>query len=83
MKVIVNVDQWCIDNGFPICAGECPVALALARATGHDAQVTGSEAFVYNPKMVAYKLPRIAEDFVIRFDSGQQVEPFTFELEVL
>ena len=79
----VNVTQDHIDKGARKAAYQCPVSLALRevdpgsdwcvstlhimRETGHDVGITESPATV--------------SKFVSRFDNGDPVQPFSFEID--
>lgn len=86
MKIRVTVTKCDIEKGFKGSAFSCPIALALDRKTIHTPHVGfgsvemrglyGGEFFDYVP------LPQKAKDFVKNFDSGKQVKPFRFTLEV-
>lgn len=81
MRVTVNVTQADIDNGVDGDCRLCPVARALSRAG-----VRGWNVFYHGlvseltGETIA--LPRSAMEFIRRFDSGGDVKPFSFELEI-
>jgi hypothetical protein len=61
----------------------CPIALALTRA--HPGQwVLGEHTadFYFDDADGTISLPNEARDFIKRFDNGDPVEPFSFELEL-
>jgi hypothetical protein len=81
MKKTINVTQDDIDNGNVGDACACPVALALRRAFktgGYDFYVEDKCMFVNN---YAYFNPPEVKNFIVNFDHGIKVEPFSFELE--
>jgi hypothetical protein len=79
-KMTINVTQADIDQGAPDCVDNCPIALAIIRAVGHPyvavdrlhAKVSGRE----------YRLPVTAQCFILDFDAGDSVAPFTFYLAI-
>lgn len=92
MKITVNVTQADIDAGMPGFGCDCPVALAVHRALPH---LPGAYVYSYGVATSAHleadpfgsvdvfaDLPRAARDFITRFDGSEQVEPFSFELEL-
>lgn len=91
LKVLVKVTQDHINKGKPKSNCDCAIALAirsmlptvvvpygLSRVGVYYrwARVFSSRGWVYPD------LPREAQDFIIKFDSGQSVSPFEFELEI-
>lgn len=80
MKVSITSSD--IAQGQKSSARFCPVAIAMSRAFERDIWV--GWAFCYShpvavPKMV-YALPKEAQDFVVKFDQGESVEPLEFEV---
>jgi len=78
----VSITSFDIAQGKKSSARFCPVASALSRAFERDIWV--GWAFCYShpdslPKMIL-PLPQEAQDFVINFDQGKNVEPFDFEI---
>ena len=66
-------------------ACDCPVALAIGRHfEGEEIRVGCSAVFRYHgprgyqEEMV---LPTVAQEFISRFDTGKDVEPFSFALD--
>lgn len=82
MKISVTREH--LRNGKPISPGLCPVALALGE------QHVGQEFVVFSTHMTCqmgngravFVLPPNAVLNISRFDKGEQVEPYEFELEV-
>lgn len=81
MKIEVTEED--IKNGKRFSPGECPIALAIQRATGKRATVGTIYATTWEgdvPKI--YNLPQTAIVFIRNFDSKTRVvSPFEFELE--
>jgi hypothetical protein len=83
VRIEVTVED--IRAGRPGEAGACPVALALCRATGRPWAVCPEELFgrfdgpVRAPGLDA---PPEVTTFVLAFDRGEAVSPFSFDLEV-
>jgi hypothetical protein len=93
MKVTVDVTQECIDKGNQSDAFCCPIALAIGKAILADENtevcVLPEEVSVvkYGDYPEEYKslegqLPSEVTNFITAFDSGYQVEPLFFELEL-
>ena len=90
--VTVEVTQDDIDNGKPQQAYACPIALAASRTTGFPQDqvgvsdllcVYGNRLDRYGPEderevLATYDLTGDAMTFIIDFDRGKEVEPFTF-----
>lgn len=78
VKVTVEVTQADIDIGCKKDCLNCPVAVALERATGKMWSVLGTCA--RRPaEFEVYLLPESARQFIGAFDEGEPVKPFTFE----
>jgi hypothetical protein len=59
----------------------CPIALATKRIYQEDAGATSTRLYLGDSfGGMPYELPRAAKEFIARFDIGQKVEPFTFEV---
>ncbi|HYT44605.1 MAG TPA: hypothetical protein VEP90_19905 [Methylomirabilota bacterium] len=86
--MIVKVTQENIDNGTAADCRACPIALAVLSATKLEGKFNKvsvarcSVWFVTPEDVFDYKLPESARMFIQRFDSGQMVYPFEFELSV-
>lgn len=84
MKIQVSITQEGINDGVRRDCQSCPVALALTRAIGEEVIVSGIWCTIA-PDTLAVKmieLPRAVREWIVRFDRGFLVSPFTFELEV-
>lgn len=81
MKVIVTQDH--IKNGMRYSSTLCPIALSL-REHGVAPTVGAANAGLYGKNGFFYRgrLPDAAQLFVARFDEGDKVEPFEFDLEL-
>lgn len=77
MRVEVKAEH--IREGRPDDAGRCPVALALHEATGKRCSATWRALFLDG---ACLPIPKDVQEFVCRFDYGQPVAPFAFDLEV-
>lgn len=75
--VYVQVTEEDIKNGIKSAPSSCPIGLALMRQR--------SRALVSNVMVVEHnslaKLPKVAQDFIQRFDRGESVIPINFVLE--
>ena len=81
MKIVVTAED--IKKGAKKNKCLCPVALAIRRATGRAVAVLPMVAWIkhYWPtQMISYPLPQVAQDFILNFDEGEDVEPFEFEV---
>lgn len=74
--MIITVTQEDIDNGEMCLTEKCPVALAVKRAIGRMVRVNAC----YIVADRNYDTPFSASEFIVAFDAGKLVEPFTFEL---
>lgn len=87
MKVQVTQDH--IDNGHRNSAVSCPIALALKETPGATnvsvgigtASIGYGNVLRYDYKRTYYHLPWQATEFIDRFDFGDPVQPFEFEME--
>lgn len=81
----IEVTQLDIKNGRRNSCGSCPVALAIQRITGVrpfiETEFVLLDPFTNNPTRRV--LPKIARKFVVDYDMGLHVEPFTFRIPVL
>lgn len=83
MKIQVTQDD--IDHGKKRSCSGCPIGRAIARATGKDCLVGQSsvklgKTWFRTPEERWLVLPDIASMFIRRFDDGEKVEPFEFEV---
>lgn len=84
----IAVTEADIANGCRLQATSCPVALALTRslaALGCDPEdevhvCWGTKQIQIGDAVIP--MPDEVQDFAGRFDDGQEVEPFVFELEL-
>ena len=86
MKIRVTRED--IDNGEAGDCDRCPVALALLRHTNADEVTVGNcgvDIFHDSGLVVDYgvDLPEVARDFIKKFDTGRDVEPFEFEVDIV
>ena len=78
--ITVTVTPRDIVKGKQWSACGCPVALALRRATGRKISVGPLELADEDETHV--DLPAEVVDFIRRFDRGEPVEPFRFEIDL-
>ena len=77
----VRVTQADIDASLGGCS-DCPVALAINRATGwDDAWVTKASLMRDHTGEFVQPLPERARAFVRAYDEGRPIRPFTFFIE--
>jgi hypothetical protein len=75
MKIYVRRRH--IKNGKPQRRTRCPIALAFEELTGERPYV---DPDCINTRTEGYVLPRSAQRFISRFDSGKPVKPFAFTI---
>lgn len=80
--VTINVLQDDINKGWANNPGACPIALAAARTLRVPCTVGDETLSVDNYRSFA-TLPLSAQAFVLTFDLGGSVSPFSFDVEVL
>jgi hypothetical protein len=78
MKIVVTQEH--IDKGKIDHRCLCPIALAFSDAGLGDVTVSLNNAYT---RTTLWILPLEARLFVEEFDSGVEVKPFSFELEVV
>lgn len=79
----INVLKRDIQRGVVGECGQCPIALAIKRATHrrtmvYDMEVETFRADSYRP--TTYPLPAEAKKFIARFDDKKLVKPFSFRI---
>lgn len=79
MKIIVSAED--IKVGKAKSSQYCPLALVIRRALPDAGIIRVFSDYLYISG-TRVSLPRKARNFIILFDSGQNVEPFDFELEL-
>lgn len=83
--MIIDVLQKDIDYGVRKACMNCPISRAIARAVdSFHVVVTPVIVRIYKKELIQkrYSLPSKAQDFVLDFDNGRAVKPFTFELDI-
>ena len=80
MRVAVTQDD--IDRGEMGHCATCPVARALERATGKPWYVGQSWAWLALPPETQIALPPEVTAFILAFDHGEKVAPFSFDVSV-
>lgn len=88
MKTTIHVTTEDIVQGEPENCYKCPIALAAHRVfpSAGYVVVTTDEIVLYTVTHKPFhydNLPAIGREFVRRFDEGDQVDPFDFELDIL
>ncbi len=78
--MIISVTQNEILRGWRWSAHRCPIALAAHVQLGFDTFVVGRE-IVSTKGNICGRLPESALNFMRRFDMGEHVTPFSFEIE--
>lgn len=81
--MIIKVEQRHIDNGERNIADGCPIYLAVLEQTGLSCFVELTEIDSSETRIVEIiELPKEAINFIVFFDIGFPVEPFSFELPI-
>lgn len=87
--MLIEVTQADITRGTPSCSWGCPIAYAIERALPECLGRPGMSVHVFytsvsvsdwNEEIASHRLPKVAREFVKRFDRGHRVKPFAFEL---
>ena len=79
--ITVEVTQDDIDQGRRRSSCECPVALAVKRATGAEWVIVGCSSVDIGDNKQPFRLPDDARQFISNYDLGFRPEPITFTLE--
>lgn len=93
-KIRVEVTAEDIAKGVPQECNSCPVAIAVGRACPAAVKVgvDGATIDIYaawdvesdaKSEYVVARTPREVNEFIKRFDNGDPVGPFSFDLEVI
>lgn len=84
MKIQIHVTRKDIKLGKRGHCGICPVAIAISRASGREAWVSGNCLLFRQVGGLseAILLPGTVSQFVTKFDTGKQVDPFFFIIEI-
>ena len=81
--MLIQVTQEDIDEGERGHCYYCPVALAIGRTLNRRNFIyVGGQGIRDVAKWVIETLPPGVLDFVCKFDNGEPVSPFSFELEI-
>jgi hypothetical protein len=73
-----------IKRGKPGSSSRCPVALAVRRVFGRHPDFTNVSVglwIIVSNKILDVRIPKVALEFIKRFDAGRKVKPFTFEIK--
>lgn len=83
MKIKIEVTQNDLNNGVRCAGWQCPVHLALWRATGQrwDVGVRSATAIEGSPKRTIQFSDEVCA-LIYDFDNGLPVRPITFEVEI-
>lgn len=76
----IVVTQEHIDDGVAGDCGACPLALAALELPDVSTARVGYTTITINDE-VMLNLPQAAQTFVLNFDLGRAVSPFSFELQ--
>lgn len=79
-KITINVTQEDIDKGQRRSPETCPIALAASRILSSKVQV--GIIGMYTKQRAITNIPLLAKQFIIKFDDGEKVGPFSFEIDV-
>lgn len=78
----IVVTQRHIAGGFKGACGQCPVALAVKEACPQSLFVSVTLFAIRLGPAVKCATPEIVAAFITKYDAGEPVAPFTFDLEV-
>ena len=80
----IEVTQDLIDKGEAKDCSSCPVALAILVATGAQAvEVYATGGFLATRRRgTEFVMPVEARQFIVDFDAGKRVAPFSFDLDL-
>ncbi len=74
----ISVTAQNIKKAVPGDCCNCPIALALLRATGREIKVSSAVFYDWG-KEIKVVIPPKVRKFIELFDSGKPVKPITFE----
>lgn len=80
--VLVEVTADDIKQGQRDNCLDCPVARALNRAFNLGPACVDTDIFYFDWGYDTHSLPEEVTEFIVNFDDGQQVEPFSFVVDV-
>jgi hypothetical protein len=75
----IEVTKEDIENGARKTSMRCPIALALTRTLGADCSVGLNDIYIQGVRRCV-ELPWPARAFIMRYDEGEAVVPFCFEI---
>lgn len=80
--MLIKVTQEDIDLGEKLNCNECPVARAMSRA--FDCKISTSSCYYRKEDKIKihniHNLPVIVQNFIEKFDTALNIEPFEFEV---
>lgn len=82
MIVRVDVTEGDIQRGWRLDCQECPIALAVSRAVGQPAHVDHLVVVLLDSQE-SVNLPLDVRDRMLKYDAGEPMQPFSFELSGL
>ncbi len=89
MKITIKVTKSDIKNGIKRDCDTCPIALAITRVLSpkYIIEIEPDQVNIYKHGTILmdcgdYPLPKIAKAFILKFDRGHHVNPFSFNLNV-
>lgn len=77
--IVVEVTREDIETGTPCDPNFCPIARAVRLATKFDSIHVGR--YQVKGHSMEWPLPTSAQKFIVAFDAGHNVSPFSFTLE--
>ena len=78
--MIIEVTQADIEAGVQGEPRKCAIALAVQRALNMKVEIGGVTLYVKDG--TTCRLPEIVQDFIMHFDYGNPVQPFSFEVDI-
>lgn len=82
-QISIEVVQRDIDRAIRADSSHCVIATAVARAVPDATRVevdTQTIRFTSNGKRLAYLTPLVVQGYVVAFDAGDPIAPFSFKL---
>ena len=82
MRIIItqeNIDK-AIEAKKNLDVQACPIYQAVLKKQGNNL-IGVSKRYIWLSNEKSYLLPKIAVDFILAFDAGKEVKPFSFQAE--
>lgn len=88
--ITINVTQKDINSGIRADCHVCPVAIAVSRVLGlNDVEISAASIYAdfagsnyYREARIIQPLPLQVRSYIRAFDAGNEIEPFSFNLDM-